>query len=137
MITTMEHLLFRIIIPSDTVAEINAEMVVIPGQEGVFAVLPGHAKFTSSINIGIIDVQEKAAIKKFFVYGGVAQVTGAGLNIVTEFAADLERTKKNNVLEKITELKSEFVDKQKDSVEARIISNKIDKYQTLLEFLGK
>jgi F-type H+-transporting ATPase subunit epsilon len=137
VIIAMDHLLLRIIIPSDRVAEINAEMVVIPGQEGVFAVLPGHAKFTSGINKGVVDVQEKGVIKRFFVYGGIAQVIGAQLNIVTEFAADLESTEKNNVLEKITELKSELADKEQDSVEARIINSRIDKYQTLLEFVER
>lgn len=131
----MGHLLFRIIIPSNTIAEINAEMVEVPGQDGAFGVLPGHAKFTSSINIGVVDVHEKGAIKRFFVYGGIAQVTGTGLNIVTEFAVDLDDIKKNSVLNKITELNSEIAGREQDSVEVKIINSKIDKYQALLEFV--
>ena len=128
-------LLFRIIVPSDTVAEINSEMVVIPGKEGVFGVLPGHAKFTSSVNMGVVEAEVKGARRRFFVYEGVAQVTGLEVNIVTEFAADLEQIDKNHVLNKITELKSEMADKDKGSIEERIIERKIEKYEALMSFV--
>jgi F-type H+-transporting ATPase subunit epsilon len=128
-------LLFKIILPSDTVAEINATMVVIPGQEGVFSVLPGHMKFISNINPGIVDVYKEGGIEKFFVYGGVALVTGTEISIVTEFAANLATNTKSFISDKITELHSELSNQEKDSIESKIISIKIEKYQAALEFI--
>jgi len=49
-----EILLVRIILPSKVALEMEATLVNIPGTEGVFGVLPGHAKLTSSIDVGVV-----------------------------------------------------------------------------------
>src|SRR5262249_16742599 len=52
------------------------EMVVIPGTEGNFGVLPGHAPLISSIRPGTIDIYEGQAITRhIFVVSGIAEVT--------------------------------------------------------------
>ena len=79
-----DKLLVRIILPSETFLEIEASLVNIPGGDGVFGVLPGHAKLTSTIDVGIISLFIDDVKKIYYVHGGVAQVTGDEVNIVTE-----------------------------------------------------
>lgn len=128
-------LLVKIILPSKIILETEANMVNVPGSEGVFGVLPDHAKFTSSIDIGIITLFFKDVEKKYFVYGGIAQVTGQELNVVSEFAVDLSAISKSTILNKINNLKSDLSSELEESLEADIISGNIEKYNTLLKFI--
>ena len=130
-----DKLLVRIILPSKIILETEADMVNIPGDEGVFGVLPSHAKLTSSIDIGIVTLFSGEKETKYFVYGGVAQVTGLELNIVSEFAIDLAVAGKSTVLNKITSLKGDLSCELEESLEADIISSNIEKYHALLKFI--
>lgn len=128
-------LLVKIILPSKIILETEANMVNVPGSEGVFGVLPDHVKFTSNIDIGIIILFFKDVEKKYFVYGGIAEVTGLKLNVVSEFAIDLSAISKSNILNKINNLKSDLSRELEESLEADIISSNIEKYNMLLKFI--
>src|ERR1700759_5023566 len=66
---------------------VQFEMVVVPGTEGNFGVLPGHAPLISTIRPGTIDIYENRVItQQFFVVGGLAEVTPAGCTILGEEA---------------------------------------------------
>lgn len=67
----------------------KVDMVVVPGTEGAFGVLAGHAPLVSSIRPGIVDVYDEKDITRIFVRGGFAEVTSAGLTVLTEEAIDL------------------------------------------------
>ncbi|MDA9163601.1 ATP synthase F1 subunit epsilon [Rickettsiaceae bacterium] len=130
-----EKILVRIILPSKVMLETEASMVNIPGTDGEFGVLAGHVKLVSNIDIGVITLFSGEEKTRCFVCGGVAQVTGSELNIVTEFAADLAKSRKYDVLNDISSLKSDLLDEEPGSVEADIISDKIEKNETLAKFL--
>ena len=129
-------ILVRIILPSMIVLESEAELVNIPGSEGVFGVLPNHCKLISDLDIGVVTLFSSSKEEhKYFVYGGIAQVNGLELNIVSEFAVNLDKISKITVREKITSLKSELDDIENETIEADIILDKIEKYQALLSFI--
>ena len=125
----------KIILPSKVVLDSEAEMVNVPGNEGMFGVLPGHTKFISSIDIGIVSVFFEDNKTNYFVYGGVAKINGKELNILTEFATNISKENKTNVMDNISLLKSNVLDVKKSSPEAEIINDKIEKYEALLKFL--
>jgi len=106
-------MLVKITMPSETIFEAKAEMVNLPGSDGIFGVLPGHAKLIAKIAIGCISVFLGDQEKKFFIYEGIAQITPLEVNIVSEFVMDLERQYKNEVLNKITNLKTELEQSKK------------------------
>ena len=83
-------ILVRITMPSETIFEAQAKMVNVPGTDGVLGVLPGHVKLISKIAIGCVSVFLREQEKKFFIYEGIAQITPLEVNIVSEFAVDLE-----------------------------------------------
>jgi F-type H+-transporting ATPase subunit epsilon len=71
-------------------------MVVVPGTEGNFGVLPGHSPLISTIRPGMIDIyQTRAAIsERIFVVGGIAEVTPERCTVLAEEAmssSDLDR----------------------------------------------
>ena len=62
-------------------------MVVVPGSEGNFGVLPGHALFISTVRPGIIDVYEdKTVTERIFVSGGFAEVTPERCTVLADEA---------------------------------------------------
>ncbi|MDP4709164.1 MAG: ATP synthase F1 subunit epsilon [Rickettsiaceae bacterium] len=130
-----ETLLVKIILPSKVALKMDATLVNIPGSEGVFGVLPGHAKFASSIDVGVITLFSREETIKYFIYGGVAQITGSELNILSEFAIDLAKENTASVRKKITDLKNNLSEVPADSIEADITSDNIEKYQSLLNFI--
>ena len=77
---------FDLVSPEKLLYSANADMVTVPGSEGDFAVLAGHAPVISTIRTGIIDVKgsEEGADLKIFVRGGFAEVTPAGLTVLAD-----------------------------------------------------
>lgn len=125
----------KIILPSMTLLDVEANMVNLPGQEGVFGVLPGHCKLISNINTGIVSVFLAGQEEKYFVFSGVAQVKGEELNILSEFALLVGRETKEEALDQVTLLKNSLLEQQPESLQANIILNTLEKYQALLKFL--
>jgi F-type H+-transporting ATPase subunit epsilon len=130
-----ETLLAKIILPSGALLETEATMVTIPGSEGVFGVLLRHAPLVSSLDFGVVTVSSSQKVQNYFVYGGIAQVSGLGVNIISEFAVDLSSVSADSVRADITDFEKKLSSLESDSVEAFEISDKIKKYQSLLNFL--
>lgn len=81
---------FDLVSPERRVASARVAMVVVPGSEGDFAVLPGHAPMMSSIRAGTIEVyasEGSAPSATYRVEGGFAEVTPTGLTILAEQVA--------------------------------------------------
>ena len=53
--------------------------------------------------------------KKFFIYEGIAQITPLEVNIVSEFAVDLEGQNKNGILSK-----EKFISKYGDTLDVAV-----------------
>ncbi len=78
---------FELVSPERLILSEMVEMVVVPGTEGNFGVLPGHAPFISSIRPGTIDIYEGRTItQRFFVVGGIAEVTPERCTILADEA---------------------------------------------------
>ena len=84
-----ELLNFELVSPERRLAKAKVAMVVVPGVEGDFGVLPGHAPMMSTIRPGAIAIHETdggPATQRFFIEGGFAEVTETGLTILAEKA---------------------------------------------------
>ena len=84
-----ELLDFELVSPERRLAKAKVAMVVVPGVEGDFGVLPGHAPMMSTIRPGAIAIHEAdggPATMRFFIDGGFAEVTETGLTILAENA---------------------------------------------------
>ena len=68
---------FELVSPEKLLLSKAVEMVVVPGMEGDFGVLPRHAPLLSTIRPGIIRVYEGGqVVEQIFVAGGFVEVTG-------------------------------------------------------------
>ena len=87
---------FELVTPERLLISEAVEMVVVPGTEGNFGVLPGHALLMSTVRPGAIEVYEgQRVIRRLFVAGGFAEVTPERCTVLADEAvpADaLDRT---------------------------------------------
>lgn len=130
-----KKLLVRIILPSETFLEVEADQVNLSGVQGDFGVLLGHMKLTSSIEIGLVTVINNETEMKYYTHGGVVQITGDEVNIVTQYSASIAKCNKNTVTNEIAVLKEELSSEEEGSIEADIIIDKIEKRKSLIKFL--
>jgi len=82
---------FELVTPDRVAVSGLARQVVVPGLEGQFTVLPGHAPVISLLRPGMVEVTLEGADKRrVFVKGGIAELDGAHLTILAERALEEE-----------------------------------------------
>jgi F-type H+-transporting ATPase subunit epsilon len=79
---------FELVTPARLVRSEDVYMVVVPGSEGEFGVLEGHAPFMSTIRDGAVQIyrNEGATPDTIQIRGGFAEVGDTGLTILAEHA---------------------------------------------------
>jgi F-type H+-transporting ATPase subunit epsilon len=79
---------FELVTPEKLVRSESVHMVVVPGTEGDFGVLEGHAPFMSTIRDGVISVYTSATgqPETIAIRGGFAEVNDKGLTVLAEQA---------------------------------------------------
>jgi F-type H+-transporting ATPase subunit epsilon len=77
---------FELVTPARLVRSEEVHMVVVPGTDGEFGVLEGHAPFMSTVKDGSIKVYKSAgaAPEEIKVQGGFAEVGANGLTVLAE-----------------------------------------------------
>ncbi len=81
---------FELVTPERMALAEDAAQVVVPGVEGEFTVLPGHAPLISALRPGVIEVSLPDASKtRIFVKGGFAEIDGDHMTVLAERAMDV------------------------------------------------
>lgn len=77
---------FELVTPARLEREGEVHMVTVPGAEGEFSVLEGHAPFMATLRNGAISVYATAgaAAELIEIEGGFAEVSEGGLTILAE-----------------------------------------------------
>ena len=71
-------------------ASAEAEQVVVPGADGQFTVLAGHAPVISALRPGILEIKLTTGLRRVFVRGGFAEVEPDRLTILAQNFVDLD-----------------------------------------------
>ena len=81
---------FELVTPAGLVRSQDVHMVVVPGTEGDFGVLQGHAPVMSTMRDGAMLVfkTEGAAPETIQIQGGFAEVNAKGLVVLAEHATE-------------------------------------------------
>ncbi len=84
----MANLHFELVTPERLIRSEDVHMVVVPGTEGEFGVLAGHAPFMSTVRDGEIAIYRSAAgePERIAIEGGFAEVNEKGLTVLAEKA---------------------------------------------------
>ena len=78
---------FELVSPERLLASKAVDMVVVPGGDGDFGVLPGHSPLLSTVRAGVILVYDGREVSdRIFVAGGFAEVTRERCTVLAEVA---------------------------------------------------
>jgi len=109
---------FELVSPEKLLLSEEVEMVVVPGVEGDFGVLPGHAPMISTVRPGVIHVFEGGSVKsRIFVAGGFAEVTAARCTVLAEEALPLDEIDRAGVEKDLQDANDDIRDAGGDEVQ--------------------
>lgn len=82
-----DTLKLELVSPESLLLSEQVEMVLVPGSEGEFGVLPLHAPTLSTLRPGFVDVYKGGAVvQRFFVSGGFVEVTPTSCTVLVDAA---------------------------------------------------
>ncbi len=115
---------FELVSPERLLLSGAVEQVVVPGSEGYFTVLKGHAPFMSTMRPGVVEVKRGEGDVRIFVRGGFADVNGVGLTILAEQAIMVDEVDAAMLAEDIRNAEEDVADAKdgaaKDAAQLRL-----------------
>ncbi len=107
---------FELVSPEALVESRQVDMVVVPGEEGDFGVLPGHAPFISQVRPGLIEIYDGQNVTdRLFVDGGFAEVTPERCTVLVQEAVPLGNLDRDMVDARIKAARLAIEDAQNDA----------------------
>jgi F-type H+-transporting ATPase subunit epsilon len=102
----MATLHFELVSPEKLVFSGEVEQVDVPGAEGDFGVLAGHAPLVATLRPGFLTIHGAGGEQKIVVLGGFAEVSAAGLTVLADVAEAVEDIDRGMIATRISELES-------------------------------
>ena len=111
---------FELVSPERLLVSEAFDMVIVPGSEGDFGVLPGHTPLISTVRPGVIDIHDGGKVAhRVFVGGGFAEVTPDRCTVLAEDAAMIEDIDTADVDRRIQDAELDLRDAESDSERTR------------------
>ena len=122
----MAKISLDLVSPENLIFNEEVGMVIVPGKDGDFGVLPGHSKLMSSLRPGRIMIysEDNNLLKSFFVSGGFAEVNPEKCIILAESVDDMSVLDKSKIQNTIQDL--EKLDDTKSKEQLLIANAKLD-----------
>lgn len=106
---------FELVSPERILLSIDADQVVVPGSDGDFAVLAGHAPVIATLRPGVLDVTAGSVKRRLFVKSGFAEVDPTRLTVLAEKAYDVEELSSAAIAEQLKTAEEELAAAKDDA----------------------
>lgn len=128
---------FDLVAPEKLLLSEKVEQVVVPGSDGYFTMLKGHAPFMSSIKPGVVDITRAGGeVVRIFVRGGFADVSPNGLTILAEQAIPLAEVNAAALEQDIKDAEEDLAD-AKDPATKAAAETKLQQLKEVQSSLGR
>jgi F-type H+-transporting ATPase subunit epsilon len=121
---------FDLVSPARLLLAEEVTQVDVPGVEGDFGMLAGHAPVVATLRPGILTVYGVGATQRFVVYGGFAEVSPTGMTVLAEVATPLAEADRMAVADQIRLLEASRDTLPNDATRDRM-TEKIENFRTL------
>ncbi len=116
-----DQIQFELVSPERLLLSQPVEMVVVPGVEGDFGVLPAHAPLVSALRPGLIAVFEGGrVVQRIFVARGFAEVTAERCTVLAEQAVPLADIDRAAVETELRDAREDLSEAKDDAERARL-----------------
>jgi len=119
---------FELVSPEKLVFSGEVQQVDVPGAEGDFGVLEGHAALVTTLRPGILTVHGGGGAQQIVVLGGFAEVSAAGLTVLADVAEAVEGIDRAMIAERIGELEQRIAKTEAGSELDKLIT-RLDHYR--------
>ena len=126
---TMATFHFDLVSPEKLAFSGDVDQVDIPGVEGDFGVLAGHAPVVASIRPGILTVTSGGTQQKIIVLGGLAEVSDKGLTVLADVATSLEELDRAQFADRISEMEAKLSEKDGSELDRAI--ERLDHFKSI------
>jgi F-type H+-transporting ATPase subunit epsilon len=113
---------FELVSPERKILSEPATMVVIPGEEGDFGVLPNHSDLMSSVRPGVVLVflPGQTEPKRIFIAGGFADVTALNTTLLAEEAVNVNELNQADIEQSLRNLAEDLALAAEEPEKARV-----------------
>lgn len=125
---------FDLVSPEKLAFSGEVDQVDIPGVEGDFGVLSGHAPVVAAIRPGILTVTSGGRHEKIIVLGGLAEVSDKGLTVLADVATSLAELDRAQFAETISEMEEGLKEHEGSELDQAI--ERLDHFKSIQQQLN-
>jgi F-type H+-transporting ATPase subunit epsilon len=120
---------FDLVSPEKLAFSGEVDQVDIPGVEGDFGVLAGHAPVVAAVRPGIVTVRAGGTQEKIIVLGGLAEVSEKGLTLLADVATSLDELDRATFAEQISGMEAKLAEKEGSELDLAI--ERLDHFKSI------
>jgi len=126
---TMTTFHFDLVSPEKLAFSGEVDQVDVPGVEGDFGVLAGHAPVVAAIRPGILTITAAGKREKVIVLGGLAEVSEKGLTVLADVATALAELDRAKFADTIKEMEEKLAEKEGSELDHAI--ERLDHFKSI------
>jgi F-type H+-transporting ATPase subunit epsilon len=126
---TMATFHFDLVSPEKMAFSGEVDQVDVPGVEGDFGVLAGHAPVVAAVRPGILTVMSGGSKQKIIVLGGIAEVSAKGLTLLADVATSLDELDRAEFAETIADMEAKLSEKEGSELDHAI--ERLDHFKSI------
>jgi F-type H+-transporting ATPase subunit epsilon len=120
---------FDLVSPEKLAFSGEVDQVDVPGVEGDFGVLTGHAPVVAAIRPGILTITTGGAHQKMIVLGGLAEVSDNRLTVLADVATSIQELDRAQFAETIAEMEEKLAEKEGSELDHAI--ERLDHFKSI------
>jgi F-type H+-transporting ATPase subunit epsilon len=120
---------FDLVSPEKLAFSGEVDQVDVPGVEGDFGVLAGHAPVVAAVRPGILTVMSGGTQQKIIVLGGLAEVSDKGLTVLADVATSIQDLDRNQFADKISDMEAKLAEKDGSELDRAV--ERLDHFKSI------
>ena len=120
---------FDLVSPEKIAFSGEVEQVDIPGVEGDFGVMAGHAPLVASVRPGIMTVTVGGKHEKIIVLGGLAEISEKGLTVLADTATSMQDLDREVFANQIAEMEEGLKEEEGSALDRAI--ERLDHFKSI------
>ena len=125
---------FDLVSPEKLAFSGEVDQVDVPGVEGDFGVLAGHAPVVAAVRPGILTITTGGAHHKVIVLGGLAEVSEKGLTVLADVATSMQDIDRSQFADTISEMEEKLAEKEGSELDRAI--ERLDHFKSIQQELS-
>ena len=120
---------FDLVSPEKLAFSGEVDQVDVPGLEGDFGVLAGHAPVVAAVRPGILTITAAGKREKVIVLGGLAEVSEKGLTVLADVATSLQELDRARFADEIAGMEAKLSEKEGSELDHAL--ERLDHYKSI------